>query len=279
MVDASDLQLSIRHQCRLLDVNRNRLPPPEPKRDAEDLALMRMLDELHLIQPTFGTRGLRRMLRRVEGRRVGRGRIRRLMKLMGLAAIYQAPRTSAPGKGHKIYPYLLRGMAVTRPNQAWCTDITYIPMPRGFCYVVAVMDWYSRRVLGWAVSTTLDTEFCLRAFREAVACAGRAPEIMNTDQGSQFTSTEWIEEMKRHEGLKISMDGKGRWVDNVFIERLWRSMKYEDVYLRCYETPREVEIGLGRWLNRYNHDRPHSSLNDYTPQEVYGQGHMQAEAA
>lgn len=279
MVDASEPQLSVRLQCKLLGVNRNRLSAPLPKRDAEDLELMRLLDELHMQEPTFGTRGLRRMLKRMHGKKVGRQRIRRLMKVMGLSAIYQAPRTSQPGKGHKIYPYLLKNMAVTRPNQVWCADITYIPMPRGFCYVVAVMDWYSRTVLGWAVSTTLDTEFCLEAFRQAVATAGRPPDIVNTDQGSQFTSADWIAEMKSHEGLKISMDGKGRWIDNVFIERLWRSLKYEDVYLRCYQTPREVEVGIGKWISRYNHDRPHSSLNDWTPYEVYTQRHMQAVAA
>jgi putative transposase len=160
-------------------------------------------------------------------------------------------------------------MVITRPNQVWCADITYIPMPTGFCYLVAIMDWYSRKVLGWAVSTTLDTEFCLRAWGMALRVAGCPPEIMNTDQGSQFTGTDWIEEMKQHKGMKISMDGKGRWVDNVFIERLWWSLKYEDVYLRSYETPREVERGVGRWLGTYNANRPHSALEDGTPDEVY----------
>jgi len=245
------------------------LRPPAQKATSTDLQIMRWLDELHLRFPTFGTRGLRRLLKRERGVCVGRTRIRRLMRLARIAAVCPRPRTSAPGKGHRIYPYLLRGLAITRSNQVWCADITYIPMPMGFCYLVAIMDWYSRKVLGWAVSTTLDTEFCLRAFRSALAVAGRPPEIMNTDQGAQFTSESWIEEMKEQTGMKISMDGKGRWVDNVFIERLWWSLKYEDVYLRSYETPREVERGVTEWLHTYNADRPHSALEDATPDEVY----------
>lgn len=269
MVDPSDSQLSVRCQAQLVGVNRNRLKPAELKRDQEDLALMRLMDELHMDEPTFGTRGLRRLLKRRHGLRVGRARIGRLMRVMGIKAIYPQPRTSHPGKGHKIYPYLLRGLKVTRPNQVWCADITYIPMPKGFCYVVVVMDWYSRMVLGWQVSTTMDTDFCLRAFRMAVARAGCTPEIMNTDQGSQFTSVDWIDEMTSHEGLRISMDGKGRWLDNVFVERLWWSMKYEDVYLRSYETPRDVARGLEAWLRKFNERRPHSSLEDRTPLEAY----------
>ncbi|WP_096335068.1 IS3 family transposase [Kiritimatiella glycovorans] len=269
LVDPSDAQRSLRRQCALLGVNRNRLTPPEPRATITDLRIMRMLDELHLRFPTFGTRGLRRLLKREQGLNVGRKRLRRLMRLAHISALRPRPRTSAPGKGHRIYPYLLRGVDVTRPNQVWCADITYIPMPRGYCYLVAVMDWYSRKVLGWELSTTMDTAFCLRAFRSAVATAGRAPEIMNTDQGSQFTSTDWIREMKQHEGLKISMDGTGRWVDNVFIERLWWSLKYEDVYLKSYETPRETGRGVGAWLERYNTERPHSSIGDRTPDEAY----------
>lgn len=269
LVDPSDPQLSLRRQCTLLGVNRNRLTPAVAKVTSTDLQIMRWLDEQHLRFPTFGTRGLRRLLKREHGVNIGRNRIRRLMKLARIAAVCPRPRTSAPGKGHRIYPYLLRGLAITRPNQVWCADITYIPMPTGFCYLVAIMDWYSRKVLGWAVSTTLDTEFCLRAFRSALVVAGRAPEIMNTDQGAQFTSVSWIEEMKQQAGMKISMDGTGRWVDNVFIERLWWSIKYEDVYLRSYETPREVERGVRRWFGNYNADRPHSALEDATPDEAY----------
>ena len=230
---------------------------------------MRRMDELHLEEPTFGSRGLRRLLKKRHGFRVGLARVTRLMRVMGLKAIYPKPRTSRPGKGHKIYPYLLRGLNVTRPNQVWCADITYIPMPRGYCYVEAVMDWYSRMVLGWQVSTTMDTDCCLRAFRMVVTRACCVPEIMNTDHGSQFTSLAWTEEMQSHDGLRISMDGKGRWLDNVFIERLWWSMKWEDVYLRSYQTPRAVAQGLETWFIKFNDRRRHFSLADRTPLEAY----------
>jgi putative transposase len=275
MIDPSDPQLSIRRQCALLGVNRNRLSAPPPKMTASDSVLMRHLDEAHMKFPLFGTRGLCRVIKRVTGQNVGRKRIRRLMRLMRMAAVYPRPRTSAPGKGHRIYPYLLRGLAVIRPNQVWCSDITYIPMPVGHCYLVAVMDWYSRKVLGWAVSSTMDTDFCLEALRQAVATAGCVPEIMNTDQGCQFTSDAWVEELKQH-GVKISMDGKGRWLDNVFIERLWWSLKYEDIYLRSYATPRKVERGVAVWFKRYNQDRPHSALDDATPDEVHRGKTMEA---
>ncbi len=271
LVDPSDPQLSVRRQCALLGVNRNRLDPPRPKVTPADLEIMRWIDEAHLRFPAFGTRGLRRVHYRERGVYVDRKRIRRLMKLARISAVYPRPRTSSPGKGHRIYPYLLRGLAIEEPNQVWCSDITYIPMPTGYCYMVAVMDWYSRKVLGWTVSTTMDTDSCLQAFRMAVAVAGCAPGIMNTDQGSQFTSDAWIEEMKCHKGLKISMDGKGRWVDNVVIERLWWSLKYEDVYLRSYQTPQEVERGVAAWLSSYNSRRPHSSLDDATPEEAYAE--------
>lgn len=267
-VDPSDPQLSVRRQCRLLGVNRNRLKPSAGTAAIADLQVMRYLDELHLHFPTFGTRGLRRLLKREHGLRIGRKRLRRLMKLARIAAIYPRPRTSTPGKGHRIYPYLLKGLDITRPNQVWSTDITYIPMPTGFCYLVAVIDWHSRRVLGWAVSTTMDTDFCLRAFRSAVRTAGCCPQILNTDQGSQFTSDAWTKEVKDH-GIKISMDGKGRWVDNVVMERLWWSLKYEDIYLRSYATPREVGHGVSEWFMKYNTRRPHSSLGDATPDEVF----------
>ena len=174
-----------------------------------------------------------------------------------------------PGRGHKVYPYLLRDLEINRANQVWCADITYIPMAHGHCYLMAVMDWSSRKVLGWAVSTTMDAGLCLEAFRRAVLVAGKAPEIMNTDQGSQFTSGEWMAEMQRHEGLRISMDGKGRWVDNVFIERLWWSLKYEDVYLKAYESPRALERGIGQWIDRYNSYRPHAALDGLTPDQHY----------
>ena len=268
MVDPSHPQLSVRRQCALLGVNRNRLTPRAPKASHMDHVFMRHLDELHMQYPTFGTRGLCRLLRRITGYPVGRKRVHRLMRLMRLSAVYPRPRTSAPGKGHRLYPYLLRHLKVCRPNQVWCADITYIPMPKGHCYLVAIMDWYSRKVLGWAVSTTLDTDFCLRALKQALETAGTAPEIMNTDQGCQFTSDGWIEALKEH-GIRISMDGKGRWLDNVFIERLWWSLKYEDVYLRSYATPRAVAHGASAWFNRYNQGRPHSALGGATPDEVY----------
>ena len=268
MVDSSHPQLSIRRQCALLDVNRNRLSPPTAKTSMSDREMMRHLDELHMKYPTFGTRGLSRLLRRMTGETVGRKRVRRLMQLMRLAAVYPRPRTSAPGKGHRLYPYLLRNLKVRRPNQVWCADITYIPMPKGHCYLAVIMDWYSRKALGWAVSTTLDTDFCLRALGQAQATAGRAPEIMNTDQGCQFTSDAWVEAIKQ-QGIRISMDGKGRWLDNVFIERLWWSLKYEDVYLHSYDTPRAVERGVTAWLRMYNQDRPHSALGGATPAEAY----------
>ena len=268
MVDSSHSQLSVRRQCALLGVNRNRLTPPEPKTSATDDVLMRHLDELHMRYPTFGTRGLCCLLRRLTGDRVGRKRVRRLMQLMRLSAVYPRPRTSAPGKGHRLYPYLLRHIKVCRPDQVWCADITYIPMPKGHCYLVAIMDWYSRKVLGWAVSTTLDTDFCLRALEQALETAGTVPEIMNTDQGCQFTSDAWIEALKGR-GIRISMDGKGRWLDNVFIERLWWSLKYEDIYLRSYATPRAVAAGVSNWFSLYNQNRPHSALDGATPTEVY----------
>lgn len=277
MVEAEHPQLSIRRQCALLDVNRNRLEGPAAKTSEEDLRIMRKIDELHMAEPTYGARRLCRVLNRDHGFSVDRKRVSRLMRLMEIMPCWPKPRTSAPGTGHKVYPYLLRDLVIERPNQVWCADITYIPMARGFCYLMAVMDWHSRKVLGWAVSTTMDVGFCLEAFRMAVRVAGRAPEIMNTDQGRQFTSTDWISEMGRHAGLRISMDGKGRWVDNVFIERLWWSLKYEDVYLRAYDTPRELERGVARWFERYNSYRPHTALEWRTPNQQYaGEGSRKA---
>lgn len=269
MVEVDHPQLSVRRQCSLLDVNRNRLEPPPERFTPEDLQIMRLMDEIHLREPCYGARRMRLVLKRDHGLEVARKRIRRLMHLMGLEACWPRPRTSLPGRGHKVYPYLLRDLVIDRPNQVWCADITYLPMGRGYCYLMAVMDWYSRKVLGWAVSTTMDVNLCLEAIRKAVREAGCYPEIMNTDQGSQFTSTEWIAELQTHEGLRISMDGKGRWVDNVFIERLWWSLKYEDIYLKAYETPRDLERGVAAWLERYNHYRPHSALEGQTPQACY----------
>lgn len=267
MIERDHPQLSIRRQSELLGVNRNRLEVPA-RVSEEDLLLMRILDEIHMDEPTFGTRRLRAMLSG-RGYRVGRGRIRRLMRRMGIEAIYPRPRTSLANRQHPKYPYLLKDLKVERPDQVWCADITYIPMRRGYAYLVAIMDWHSRAVLGWKVSNTLDTRFCLEAFAEAVRTSGRTPEIFNTDQGCQFTSREWIEALESCEGLRISMDGKGRWLDNIFIERFWWSLKHEDIYLRAYADLSELEQGVGRWLKRYNHRRPHQSLDYQTPWSCY----------
>ena len=269
MVEKDHPRLSIRRQCDLLGVNRNRLEPLAPKLSEEDLRIMRKIDELHMAEPTYGARRLRDVLNRDHGYAVDRKRVARLMKVMGIAPCWPKPRTSVPGAGHKVYPYLLRDLTIDRPNQVWCADITYMPRAQGYCYLTAVMDWYSRKVLGWAVSTTMDAGLCLEAFRMAVRTTGRAPEIMNTDQGSQFTGGDWLGEMEKHEGLRISMDGKGRWVDNVFVERLWWSVKYEDVYLKAYESPLELERGLAAWLARYNSYRPHAALGGLTPNQCY----------
>lgn len=271
MVETQGSQLSVRAQCELLDVNRNRLAPPPPKVSEEDLRIMRVIDELHLKHPAYGARRLSVVLQRDHGFQADRKRTARLMKIMGVVPRWPQPRTSQPGAGHKTYPYLLREVKVTAPDQAWCADITYIPMARGCCYACVVMDWHSRKALGWAVSTTMDTGLCLEAFAMALRTAGRAPDIMNTDQGSQFTGERWIQEMLSHSGLRISMDGKGRWVDNVFIERLWWSLKYEDIYLKAYETPRAVERGVSAFLRDYNSYRPHQTLGDRTPDAVYAE--------
>jgi putative transposase len=253
-------------RCELLDVARSSAYyRPEPV-SQEDLALMRLIDEIHLQRPFYGSRRVRDELED-RGHPVNRKRVQRLMHQMGLQALYPRQRTSQPGKGHKVYPYLLRGLSIERANQVWATDICYLPMAKGFMYLVAIMDWHSRRVLSWRVSNTLDTDFCIEALEEALQRFG-APEIFNTDQGSQFTSEAFTDVLKDH-GVAISMDGKGRWVDNVFVERLWRSVKYEDVYLRAYETPTELRAGLGRYFEFYNTRRRHSTLDRRTPDAVY----------
>jgi len=253
-------------RCELLDVARSSAYyHPEPVSEA-DLALMRLIDEIHLELPFYGTRRMRDELEE-RGHKVNRKRVQRLMRLMDLRALYPRRRTSQPGKGHKIYPYLLRGLSIERANQVWATDISFIPMAKGFMYLVAIMDWHSRRVLSWRVSNTMDTDFCIEALEEALQRFG-APEIFNTDQGAQFTSEAFTDVLKDH-GIKISMDGKGRWIDNVFVERLWRSVKYEDVYLRAYETPTELRAGLARYFTFYNTRRRHSALDRRTPDAVY----------
>ena len=265
-VDPKHSELSIVRQCELLKISRS-VYYYDPKGEPElNLNLMRRIDEQFLETPFYGSRQMVRHLRR-QGYPIGRKRIRRLMRKMGISAIYQTPRTSKPHPEHKIYPYLLRNVSITRPDHAWCADITYIPMRRGFLYLVAIMDWASRSVLAWRLSNSMDPSFCVEALEEAIARYGK-PEIFNTDQGSQFTSDEFTQVLKDH-GIAISMDGKGRWMDNVFIERLWRSLKYECVYLYDFQTGSQARDGIGRWIDFYNHERPHSSLGDSTPMEMY----------
>ena len=253
-------------RCQLLQVCRSTAYyRPEPV-STQDLLLMRLIDEIHLQWPFYGSRRVRDELQTL-GHRVNRKHVQRLMRQMDLRALYPRPRTSQPDKGHKIYPYLLRDLTIDRPNQVWATDITYIPMAKGFMYLVAIMDWSTRRVLSWRLSNTLDTDFCIEALDEALQRYG-APQIFNTDQGSQFTSEAFTGVLKNN-GIEISMDGKGRWVDNVFVERLWRSVKYEDVYLRAYETPLDLRAALARYFECYNTRRRHSGLDRRTPDAVY----------
>lgn len=266
MIDPTNDNLGVEAQCRLLSISRSGWYY-EPKGEAPlNLKLMRLIDEQFLATPSYGSRKMAHHLRR-EGYCVGRQRVRRLMRLMGIEAIYQKPNTSAPHPEHKVYPYLLKDIAITKANQVWCTDITYIPIGRGFLYLVAVMDWYSRKVLSWRISNTMETSFCVEALEEAISIYG-TPEIFNTDQGSQFTSFDFTHVLKDH-GIKISMDGKGRWMDNVFIERLWRSLKYECVYLNAFENGLQARQSIGQWLSHYNTKRPHATFDGQTPDEVY----------
>ena len=265
MIDATH-QLPMKRQAELLDLSRSNvyyLPRPVP---AADLALMRRIDELHLNFPFAGARMLRDMLK-LEGMAVGRKHIGTLMAKIGIGAIYRKRNTSAPHPAHPIYPYLLRNLTVDRPNQVWATDITYIPMQRGFVYLVAIIDWATRRVLAHRVSISMTPEFCVEALEEALANYG-TPEIFNTDQGSQFTSQDFTDVLKDHT-IKISMDGKGRWIDNVFVERLWKSVKYEHVYLHAYESVAEARQQLASYFTFYNTHRPHSSLGGVTPDTAY----------
>jgi len=262
--DRPDLSLS--RQCKVLSISRSSFYYRPKGESAANLALMRRIDELFLRYPFYGSRQMVRQLLR-EGRAVGRHRVRRLMRLMGLQAIYQAPKTSAPHPQHRVYPYRLRGLAIERPDQVWCADITYIPVRHGFLYLVAVMDWATRHVLAWRLSNTMDAGFCVEALDEALARNGR-PEIFNTDQGSQFTSFDFTARLKAA-GVTISMDGRGRCIDNVFIERLWRSLKYEAVYLHELTDGFHAERVIGEWINFYNTERPHSALGGRTPTEAY----------
>ena len=268
MVEASHPHLSIVRQCALLQISRSGRYYQPVGESEPTLALMRLIDEAFLECPYYGSRQMMRHLHRL-GHQVGRNRVARLMRKMGLRAIYQKPNTSAPHPEHRVYPYLLRDLAIVRPNQVWCSDITYIPMRRGFLYLVAIMDWHSRRVLSWRLSNTMDVTFCTEALEEALARHGK-PGIFNTDQGSQFTSLSFIQVLM-DAGIRISMDGRGRWMDNVFIERLWRSLKYECVYLHAFETGLALHAGLLRWIDHYNTRRPHSSLAGRTPNEAYNE--------
>jgi len=267
MIEKKD-ELSVRRQCELVNVSRNRVYREPSEMSEADLRIMEHLDRLHLEDPSAGARRLSSYLKRDGFGRVGRRRVRRLMRLMAMEAIYPRPRTTIITGQAGRYPYLLRNLSIDRPNQVWCADITYIPMRRGFMYLVAILDWHSRKTLAWEVSNTLDTAFCLRALRRAVAETGCVPEIMNTDQGCQFTSDEWTGFLK-DKGVSISMDGKGAWRDNVIVERFWRSVKYEDIHLRSYSDGHELTKGLARYISHYNTRRPHQSLNNATPEEVY----------
>jgi len=266
MIEPESSRLSVVRQCELVSISRSTFYYEAKGESPFNLELMRLIDEQFLEAPYYGARQMARHFRRL-GYCVGRKRIRRLMRKIGLQAIYQRPRTSQPHPEHRVYPYLLRGLAIDRPNMVWCADITYIPLQRGFLYLVAIMDWYSRKVLSWRMSNTLEASFCVEALEEAFERYG-APEIMNTDQGCQFTSMEFTETLKAA-GVRISMDGRGRWMDNIFIERLWRSLKYECVYLNELTTGTEARLAIGRWVRHYNDDRPHSSLNDKTPTEAF----------
>ena len=261
-----DEKLSIRKQARVLGVSRSSVYYRSRPVSEADLALMRQIDELHLDYPFAGSRMLRDLLAQ-RGVQAGRRHLRTLMRRMAIEAIYRRPNTSKPAPGNKIYPYLLRGQSIDRPNQVWAMDISYIPMARGFVYLGAVIDWFSRRVLSWKLSITMDVSFCIEALEEALNSHGR-PEIFNTDQGSQFTSVAFTDRLKQ-ESINISMDGKGRWRDNVFVERFWRSLKYEEVYLHAYESVAEARNGIGCYIGFYNQIRPHSSLKAKTPDQVY----------
>jgi len=266
MIEPEHPKLSVVRQCRLVSISRSSWYYRPCGESPLNLALMRLIDEQYLRTPWYGSRQMARHLRR-QGHGVGRKRVRRLMRLMGLRAIAPQPNTSRRAPGHVVYPYLLNDMVVEQPNQVWCADITYLPMAHGFLYLVAIMDWYSRKVLAWRLSNTQDSAFCVEALEEAIERYG-CPDMFNTDQGSQFTSTAWIDVLKQY-GIRISMDGKGQWTDNVFIERLWRSLKYECVYLHAFEDIRDAHQHLDYWINYYNDERPHSTFGDITPGEVY----------
>ncbi len=265
MIDREAL-LPVVKQCQLLRISRSAVYYQGAAVSDDELAVMRQIDEIHLARPFLGSRRISGELKD-RGFTINRKRVRRLMRLMGIAAVYPKPKTSKAAKGHKTYPYLLRGLEPERANQVWVADITYLPMARGFCYLVAIMDLYSRKILSWQLSNSLDPRFCVTALTEALERYG-TPEIFNTDQGAQFTSQAFTGVLDQH-GIRISMDGKGRWVDNVFIERFWRSLKYEEVYLYAYDDLNEARAGLDRYMRYYNGERRHSSLGKRTPEAVY----------
>lgn len=267
MIEKNHPELWVRNQCKLLNVNRNRLGARRSKISEDDEKIMRCLDEIHTFHPFLGARKLRLELRD-KGWFIGRKRVRRLMRVMGIEALVPGPMTSKPCKKNKIYPYLLRKRVIKEVDEVWCADITYIPLERGHAYLVAIMDWHSRAVLSWELSNTMDSSFCVRALKNALEITGRKPQIFNTDQGSQFTGDDWISVLKEHD-IQISMDGKGRWVDNVFIERLWRSLKYEKIRLWSYSGIRELRTHISDWMEFYNHKRKHQGLDYATPWSVY----------
>jgi len=269
LIERETPALPIAQQCRLLAVSRAAVYRKAVAVSGEDLAIMALLDRQYLARPYYGARRMAAWLV-TQGHVINRKRVQRLMRLLGLVAIYQRPNTSKPAPPHKTYPYLLGGLTIERINQVWCADVTYIPMAKGFLYLVVIMDWASRAVLAWRLSNTLGAEFCVEALEEALARHGR-PEIFNTDQGSQFTSEDFTGTLKDH-GITISMDGKGRCMDNIFIERLWRSLKYEEVYLNAYATVAAAKAGIGAWLDFYNRERQHQSLGYRTPRQIYEQG-------
>jgi len=265
MIDR-DHSLPLTRQSEILALSRSSLYYEAVPVSDRDIELMRLIDEIHLKHPYMGSRSIRDQLQD-KGHQVGRQHVSTLMKKMGITAMYKKPKTSKPHPDHKVYPYLLRGLEITRANQVWAADITYIPMARGFCYLMAVMDWASRKVLSWRLSNTLDASFCVEALQKALQRYG-TPEIFNTDQGSQFTSDDFTGILQKR-GISISMDGKGRWMDNVFIERLWWSVKYQDVYLKAYESIAEARKGLTKYFDFYNRSRRHQSLDRRTPDDVY----------
>jgi putative transposase len=277
MIDSQNRRVSIVRQCKLLKISRSSVYYKRKETQKEDLELMRVIDEQYLKTPVYGSRSMRNHLRRLGYKKINRKRVQRLMRRMGLEAIYPKPKTSKPHPEHRIYPYLLRGLKIDRPNQVWAADITYIPLEHGFMYLVAVMDWYSRKVLSFRVSNTLDTDFCVGALNDAIRFYG-CPEIFNTDQGSQFTSSRFTGELEKH-GIKISMDGRGRFQDNIFVERLWWTVKHHYLYLRAFDNGTDLRKGLKRWFDYYNQERPHQSLENQTPDEVYFKERKWLEAA